>query len=506
MRRANVAITLIGIALLCSAGPARAAELPLAVESFEVSPAEVVLAGPRQRMQLIVGARFAGSDYDLTHAVSYQSADQAVATVDSHGVVRPVAQGTTHVAIEYGLSRQTVDVTVGELADREVSYRYEVLPALTKAGCNSGKCHGSPNGKGGFALSLRAFDPPRDLSVLTRDAGGRRIDPLAPGDSLLLLKATARMSHGGGRRLAPGDPLAAMLADWIAQSAPAGGEEPPAESLEIVPAARRLELAATSQQLRVMARFAGGSARDVTHLAHLSVNLEETAEVSGQGLVTRLAAGEVTVAAGYGPLHATSQIVFLPPAEGFAWPEAPEQNQIDRLVFERLRELRIMPAALADDGTFLRRVYLDVCGILPEPSEVREFLSDGSPDKRQRLIDRLLERPEFADYWAMKWSDRLGCNQRFVGKTGALKYHAWIRHQIAANVPEDQLARTILTASGGNYGNPPASFYRLPRTAEDRAEHVAQVFLGVRIGCARCHNHPGEAWTQDDYYALAAFF
>jgi hypothetical protein len=205
-------------------------------------------------------------------------------------------------------------------------------------------------------------------------------------------------------------------------------------------------------------------------------------------------------------LHAAAQIVFLPARPGFVWSEPIEQGEIDRLVFAKLRRLRINPSETCDDATFLRRVCLDLCGRLPEPDEVRSFLADASADKRERLVDRLLGSPEFVDHWAMKWADRLGCNQRFVGKIGAHKYFAWIRSQIAANVPEDRFVRQILTASGGNYENPPAGFYRLPRSPEDRAEQVAQVFLGVRIGCARCHNHPGERWTQDDYYGLAAFF
>jgi hypothetical protein len=386
------------------------------------------------------------------------------------------------------------------------SFDHEVVPALTKAGCNSGKCHGSPSGKGGFSLSLRGFDLAKDYARLTRECGGRRLDLLDPAASLLLAKPLVRLPHGGGRRLADDGPLSELLREWIAAGAPRRADEPAPAELKILPNERWLEPTTTAQQLRVVARWPDGTVRDVTHLAHLAASPEGQADVTPAGLVRRLQAGEVTVAAAFGRLHATSQLAFLPSAAGFVWPAPPENNDIDRLAFARLQRLRVVPADLADDATFLRRAWLDVCGVLPSPDGVRRFLADASPDKRSRLIDELLERPEYADFWAMKWADRLGCNQRFVGKTGAIKYHAWIRHQMAANVPEDVFAQRLLTASGGNYGNPPAGFYRLPRTPEDRGEQVAQVFLGVRIGCARCHNHPGERWTQDDYYGLAACF
>ncbi|HVA50966.1 MAG TPA: DUF1549 and DUF1553 domain-containing protein [Pirellulales bacterium] len=389
---------------------------------------------------------------------------------------------------------------------RKVSYRLEVVPVLTRAGCNSGRCHGSPSGKGGFALSLRGFDWQNDHQRLTREVASRRIDLLNPQQSLLLAKPTLRLPHGGGRRFKADDPLAKLLIDWIADGAPNDPTDPAAVRLVVSPAESWLEASAETQQLRVVARFSDGSSRDVTHLTHFSVSPEGNADVSPDGLVRRSAHGEVVVAASYGEQFATSRLAFLRPAEGFVWTDPLENNQIDHLVFDRLRRLRMAPSDRCDDAAFLRRAWLDLCGLLPSTEDVRRFAADASPDKRDRLIDALLDRKEYADFWAMKWADRLGCNQRFVGKTGAIKYHAWIRHQIAANVPEDEFARKLLTASGGNYGNPPAGFYRLPRTPEDRAEHVAQVFLGVRIGCARCHNHPGERWTQDDYYGLAAFF
>ncbi len=494
-------------AILCLLVGAHPAAAQSAGDTHELSPGEFVLNGPRDRMQLIVTLLAPAGPRDATHAATYRALDEHIAQVGPDGVVRPLANGSTRVVARHGAWEASATVEVRGL-DRPcpVSFRNEILPLLTRSGCNSGKCHGSPSGKAGFALSLRGFDAARDFHRLTREAGGRRVNSLAPRESLLLLKASAQLPHGGGRRFGINDPQARILAEWIAGGTPEGAADTSATSLEIFPADRWLEAGVDEQQLRVLARYADGSSRDVTHLASFSLSDEAVAEVSPTGQVRKLACGETTMAAAFGPLYATSHIVFLPPADGFVWPDPPATGEIDRLVFDRLRRLRIAPSGLADDATFLRRVFLDVCGIVPTPDEVRQFVADARPDKRAQWIDRLLDRPEYADFWAMKWSDRLGCNQRFVGKTGALKYYAWIRHQIAANSPEDRFAREVLTASGGNYLNPPAGFYRLPRTPEDRAEHVAQIFLGVRIGCARCHNHPGERWTQDDYYGLAACF
>lgn len=501
LRLVGLFITLLAAG---ATGVARGAEM---AAPLEVNPAEVHLAGPRDRVQAVLTAIIDGAAADVTSQAVWQSSDERVAVVDAGGVVQAAGDGACQLTVSYGAHQLSVPVTVTGCAQPlPVSFDHEVVPALTKAGCNSGKCHGSPSGKGGFALSLRGFDLAKDYSRLTRECGGRRLNLLEPAASLLLAKPQVRVPHGGGRRLADDGPLVVLLREWIAAGAPRRADDPPPAALEIFPSERWMEASVAAQQLRVVARWPDGVVRDITHLAHFTASPEGQAEVAPSGLVQRLRVGEVTVAAAFGPLHATSRLAFLPPVERFAWPAPPENNEIDRLAFARLRRLRIVSADLADDATFLRRAWLDVCGVLPSPDAVRRFLADGSPDKRFRLIDELLERPEYADFWAMKWSDRLGCNQRFVGKTGAIKYHAWIRHQVAANEPEDVFARRLLTASGGNYANPPAGFYRLPRTPEDRGEQVAQVFLGVRIGCARCHNHPGERWTQDDYYGLAACF
>jgi hypothetical protein len=474
---------------------------------LRVEPSSVTLSGPRDRWQLLLTAKRGDQQQDITRAATYEVSDSRIAVISKHGLITPRSDGTTKIVATWQDRRVEMDVQIrGSAEPTPSSFRYEVLPALTSAGCNAGKCHGSPSGKGGFALSLRGYDADADVEALVRQHGGRRINPLAPDESLLLLKPTTAIPHGGGKRLATGDARYAILRDWIAGRAPIWLDEPRPKSIAIAPAERYLEPDAADQQIVVTATWPDGLARDVTHLAHLSTGDTSVAEIDGDGYVSRATPGEVTVSAQFAGLQATSTLYFLRRRNDFRWSSPPESHWIDSLVFAKLRRLRIMPADLASDAEFLRRATLDVCGVTPTAEQAKSFLDDPRTDKRDRLIDELLERPEYADYWGMKWADRLGCNQRFVGHTGAVKYFRWIRNQVATNVPEDEFARRLVTASGGNYGHPAASFYRLPRTPQDRAEHVSQVLLGVRIGCARCHNHPGERWSQDDYYSLAAYF
>jgi hypothetical protein len=385
------------------------------------------------------------------------------------------------------------------------SFRRDVVPVLTRAGCNSGACHGTPTGKNGFRLSLRGYDPAADFHSLRREFAGRRLDRFRPDESLLLAKATGRAPHGGGKRLDPDDAQYRLLRDWITRGARDDAAAPPAR-LEVSPRHALLDAPRESQALRVVAHFPGGTTKDVTHLTRFSVNDEAVAWVSGNGVVHKRQHGEAAVVAEHMGRMTTARIAFRDSAPSFRWPDPPANNFVDPLVFAKLKELRIEPSPLCSDAEFVRRAHLDAIGRLPTPARVRTFLADPSPGKRAKLVDELLARPEFADWWGLKWADRLGVNQRFVGKIGAVKYHRWVREQVAANVPEDEFARRVLTAGGGNYTHPPAGFFRRLRDPTTRAEEVSQLFLGVRIGCAKCHNHPGERWTREDYYGLAAFF
>jgi hypothetical protein len=387
-----------------------------------------------------------------------------------------------------------------------VSFRNDVMAVLSKAGCNQGTCHGNQNGKNGFKLSLRGEDPAFDFGSLTRDASGRRTDPLRPADSLILLKATASVPHEGGKRFAVGAPEDAILADWIAAGLrPDPPGTPVLQGIEVDPAEQVLAAPADRTQLHVRATFSDGQSRDVTRLAVYEPS-NQLALVGAGGQVRRERMGETAILVRYLDQRATARLAFIPARPGFCWPEVPEVNFIDRHVFAKLRALRVAPSPLCPDAVFLRRAYLDAIGTLPTADEARDFLGDRRPDKRARLIDRLLERPEFADFWALKWSDLLHNEEKTLDRKGVTAFHHWIRQAIAQGMPLNEFARELLAARGSTYANPPANFYRALRDPQARAEACAEVFLGVRLQCARCHNHPFDRWTQDDYYGLAACF
>jgi hypothetical protein len=394
------------------------------------------------------------------------------------------------------------------LADaRPVSFRRQVVAVLTQAGCNAGACHGTPSGKNGFRLSLRGYLPDVDYENLTHDMQGRRVNAIDADRSLILLKATGQVPHEGGKRFDVASTQYKILRDWIAAGRPSDLEAAPRLArLELVPGRAVVKEPERTQQVQVVGHFADGSASDVTALACFSSSDLETADVSPAGTVTSGKMGEAAILVRYLDATATSRLTFLRDVPGFVWPSPTEQNFVDKHVFAKLKQLRLPPSELTTDEEFMRRAYLDVCGILPTPDEARAFLANRSTDKRAKLIDALLDRSAYADFWSLKWADKLGCNNRFVGAAGAYKYRRWIRDWVASNRPFDQWVREILTATGPNYSQPAAGFYRRIRDPDSRVETVAQLFLGVRVQCARCHNHPAERWTQDDYFGLAAFF
>jgi hypothetical protein len=397
-------------------------------------------------------------------------------------------------------------VFAGPAAAESVSFRNEVMAVLSRGGCNMGACHGNQNGKGGFKLSLRGQDPGADFAALTRDALARRTDLHRPADSLVLLKATASVPHEGGKRFGPDSPEYDILRRWIAAGAPPDAADTPRlKSLAVTPSEAFLVEPDDRVKLRVRATFDDGQVRDVTRLAVYEPSNPTTA-VDGDGAARRRGFGETAILVRYLDRQATVRLAWVPQRPGFTWPDVPEANFVDHHVFARLRALRMRPSDLSTDGVFLRRVYLDGLGVLPTAAEARAFLADRDPAKRQRLIDRLLERPEFADFWALKWSDLLRNEEKVLDARGVVVFHGWLRRAIADGKPLNELARDLIAARGSTYAHPPANFYRALRDPQVRAETVAQVFLGVRLQCARCHNHPFDRWTQDDYYGLAAFF
>jgi hypothetical protein len=503
----TVASTLVVLALL---GLDRSEASEPGLVSLSVEPAESTLVGRVSGAQLIATGRYSdGSERDLTRLAAWSCEDDAVATVAPGGRVDPIGNGVGEIVARVGSMEARARVSVrAHDASPPIGFEREVLPALSKAGCNQGACHGTPTGKAGFRLSLRGYNPVLDFMTLTREAGTRRVNPIEPEASLILLKGSGSLPHQGGQRFTPTSLPYRIVRDWIAEGLkPEPGSAPSVLRLEVRPAQRVLDAPAREQQLVVLAHDSDGTVRDVTRLARYSSSDETMATIDSFGLVRKKARrGEATVLVHLGSQVATSRLVFLEPVRDFVWSDPPENNFIDRHVFAKLKLLRIAPSGLSDDATFARRVFLDTIGLPPTAVEVRAFLADARPDKRARLIDALLDRPEFVDFWTLKWSDRLGCNQRFVGFKGAYSYHRWIRDQVAANVPFDKFVRTLVTAKGSNYTNPPASFYRRLRNPEEAVESVSQLFLGVRMQCAKCHNHVSERWTQNDYYGFAAFF
>jgi len=387
----------------------------------------------------------------------------------------------------------------------EVSFTADVMAVLSKAGCNMGACHGNANGKGGFKLSLRGQDPEFDYQWLTRESDGRRINLLEPERSLILLKPTGQLSHQGGVRFEPGSLEYQMLHDWIVAGAPGPGNEPTVKSLSVVPCDSVLVEPAESLQLSAIAQFSDGSERDVRELATYELS-NLSAAVDRAGRVRRQKFGEITVVVRYLDQQVPVRLAFVPARKDFVWSEPAENNFIDALVFRKLQTLRINPSYLSSDSIFVRRAYLDAIGLLPTADEARQFVADTTPDKRDRLVEQLVARPEFAEHWALKWSDILRNEEKVLDAKGVEAFHGWIRDSIAEGKPLDQFVRELIRARGSSYKVPAANFWRANRDSATRAETTARIFLGARLQCARCHNHPFDRWTQDDYYAWAALF
>jgi hypothetical protein len=387
------------------------------------------------------------------------------------------------------------------------SFRHDVMAVLARAGCNQGACHGNLNGKGGFKLSLRGQDPAADLATLSRDMFARRTDPLRPDESLFLRKATGRIPHEGGPRFALDSPEYRLLRSWIAAGCPDDRPDlPRLVGLEVTPASRILFEPADRVKIDAVAHFGDGSRRDVTHLAVFEPTVAGAVSIGPDGTVQKLRSVELNVIVRYLDRQEPVTLAFLPAREDFTWADVPLSNPIDRHLFAQLKDLRLTPSAVADDAMFLRRAYLDAIGVLPTADEARRFLDDPSATKRERLIDELLRRPEFSDFWAQKWADLLRLEEKALDRKGVRVFHQWVRDSIESGKPLNEFARELIAARGSTYRNPPANLYRSLREPYARAEAVAQVFLGVRLQCAKCHNHPFDRWTQDDYHQFAAFF
>lgn len=475
--------------------------------SLRPEPERVVLTAPEAVAQVLVSRLSAsGLATDVTRQVTYSIADSQVAGVLPNGRVVPRADGRTQLLISLGAASTAIDIEVsGTDAPDPVSFHRDVLPLLTKAGCNAGGCHGKAEGQNGFKLSVFGFDPAADHAAIVREGRGRRVTHAAPDESLLLRKATAQVPHGGGRKIEPDSLRYHELRRWIGEGSQLdNAETQPVVAISVSPTEAILEPRA-SQQLRVTTVGTLGQTRCVTTEADFQSNAEPIAVVDPDGLVTATEVpGEAAILVRYAGHVAVCRITR--PRGASSVPRSPERNFIDRLVGDKLERLGVAPSPTADDATFLRRTFLDTIGTLPTPAEARAFLSSPEPEKRRRLVDQLLDRPEYADYWAQRWSDLLRVDRDRITPQASVAMTRWIRQQLARNVPFDLFARAIVTAEGSTLAESPAAFFQVHDQPESAARAVSQLFLGVRIECAQCHHHPFERWEQKDYVALAGFF
>jgi hypothetical protein len=477
-----------------------------AIAQVTVSPPAITLTSPEASQQLLVTEKTAAGQSDLTRKVKYVVAPPEIVMVDAHGLVQAKAEGTTTLTITTASGELKVPVTVsGLLQPKPVSFELEVQPILTKARCNSGGCHGKAEGQNGFKLSLLGFDHDADYNAVVKEGRGRRISLAAPTTSLLLRKASAELPHGGGLKIEAGSPQYRRVLRWIASGAPADApDKSPVVGIEVEPADVVLQ-PKESQQLRVSAINAAGQRQCVTVETEFISNMGMIIEASPRGL---LQAGEITGEAAilvrYGG-HVTVCRVVVPRA-GQNIVRPPENNFIDKFVWDKLQKLGIPPSDVTADSAFMRRAFLDTIGTLPTAAEAKAFLADTSPDKRAKLVDALLNRPEYADYWAMKWSDILRADKIKITPQGTVGLTRWLHKQFEQNRPYDEMAREIVTAQGPVQSESPAAFYKAVEQPAVASRAISQLLLGVRIECAQCHHHPSERWSQDDYAAFGSFF
>ncbi len=478
-----------------------------AESSIEVIPQAVLLDGPESSDQLLVLLHQAdGRVTDVTDQVTAVWAGAEIASVLPSGRIVPLQEGTSSLQLSAGSLSVSVPVQVTGIASpAPVSFHADVLPVLTRAGCNSGGCHGKAEGQNGFRLSVFGSDPQADHAALVSEGRGRRVFAAIPENSLLLRKATAEMPHGGGRKFAADSRWYRLLKRWIQEGMQLDtARQDEVVHLHVQPEQMVLTDGA-SRQLRVVAELRDGSLRPVTAESEFASNQDDVAAVDSAGRVAAAEVpGEAAVLVRYAG-HVTISRVIRPQQEkSFARPA--ENNFIDRLVWDRLQLLGIPPGQPADDATYLRRVYLDVIGTLPTAREAREFLADTRADRREQLVRTLLQRPEYATFWSQRWADLLRVDKDVIAPEGAVGMTRWIHSQFAQNVPFDKFARQVLTARGSTFGESPAGFFEVHATPEDLARATSQLFLGVRIECAQCHHHPFERWGQEDYFAWAGYF
>ena len=478
--------------------------------SIKVEPATVELDGRFAYRQLIVTGRTqSGETVDLTRVAKIASQPKFV-SVDENRLITSLANGQGKLVISWEGLKAEVKIQCKNFARPfESSFRMHVQPVLSRLGCNAGTCHGSKDGKNGFKLSLRGYDPVYDYRALTDDLSARRFNKAAPDRSLFLLKSSGAVPHAGGAIVQPGSPHYEILRNWISQGAKYDSQPvPKVTSLQVFPQNPIVPRAELKQQLRVLATFSDGSQKDVTREAFVESGNIEVAETEAGGKLKLLRRGEAAALVRYEGAYAATTLTVMGDRRGFVWQQPEVFNYVDRHVYNKLKRVKVSPGERCSDAEFVRRIHLDLTGLPPSVSMVKEFIRDTRPSrvKRDALVDRLIGSPEFVDHWTNKWSDLLQVNRKFLGEQGAVALRNWIRQSISSNKPYNQFAREILVARGSNLETPPAAYYKVLRQPDLVMENTTHLFLAIRFNCNKCHDHPFERWTQDQYYELAAFF
>jgi hypothetical protein len=457
---------------------------------------------------LVTARLVSGETADVTRVAHFELSEP-VAKLTPRGRLLPAKDGSSQVKVTYGGKAAEIPVHVaGAGSAFQADFVRDVNPVMTKLGCNQGACHGSKNGKGGFKLSLRGYDPIFDVRSLTDELSARRVSLSSPDDSLMLLKAVAEVPHEGGRRCENGDAAYQILRQWIAEGAKLSESSARVKSIQVLPLNPVVGKVGSRQQMRVVATYSDGARRDVTAEAFLDTGNADVATVDATGLVQTLRRGEAPMLARFEGSYAATTVTVMGDRAGFEWKQPASWGRIDELVASKWQRMKIEPSEICSDGEFLRRVTLDLTGLPPGVEELRAFLSDARPtrEKREAAVERLIGTPEFLDHWTNKWCDMLQVNPKFLGKEGAEGFRGWIRGQLERNTPYDEFVRSILTATGSNYENPAAGYWKVLRQPAEAMENTTHLFLATRFNCNKCHDHPFERWTQDQYYQTGAYF
>ena len=471
--------------------------------------ASVSLGSPFEYSQLLISGKLnTGNSVDVTRQMSVSVSAPVVAVSDT-GFVRPLKNGEATIRCETGGKSIEIPVTVAGFGEPfESDFIRDVNPVLSRVGCNQGTCHGSANGKNGFKLSLRGYDPIFDVRTLTDDLASRRTNIASPDDSLMLLKATGSVPHVGSLVFDSGEPYYEIVRNWIAGGAKLDLTANRVASIDILPKNPVIQQIGAKQQIRIVATFADGKTRDVTREAFIVSGNTDTAEVDRWSLMTAMRRGESPILARYEGAYASTTLTVMGDRTGFVWKQPETWTEIDNLVARKWERMKIEPSEICTDAEFLRRVYLDLTGLPPTSDDVKAFLADNRDmrAKRAEVVDKLIGSPDFVEYWTNKWADLLQVNGKFLGPEGAKSFRDWIRAEVDANTPYDEFVRKVITADGSNKENPAASYYKILRDPEDIMENTTHLFLAVRFNCNKCHDHPFERWTQDQYYETAAYF